>query len=78
MIYFNVEIQVTDDTATSAIYARESEADAVTAFHSSMASMRAAVDAGTITECTGMVINSYGGEIEKEHYMLPVEPEPEI
>ena len=71
MVYFNVEIQVTDETATPAIYARESKEEAVTAFHSAMASMRAAVDAGTLTECTGMVINSFGGTEVSEHYKLP-------
>lgn len=71
MTFFNIEIQVTEDSVSQAIYARISKEEAVTAFHSSMASMRAAVDAGTLTECTGMVINSWGGTEVSEHYTLP-------
>lgn len=71
MTYFNIEIQVDGESVTQAIYARESKEAAITAFHSSMASMRDAVDAGTLTECTGMVINSWGGTEVSEHYALP-------
>ena len=77
MKYFNVEIQVTGETATAAIYARNSRDDAITNFHTSMASMRAAVDAGTLDEATGLVINAWGG-IEtpySEHYSITPEPE---
>ena len=77
MKYFNVEIQIKDDVATTAIYARASKDEAITSFHTSMASMRAAVDAGNLDEATGLVLNSWGG-IETpyiEHYMKVEEPE---
>ena len=79
MKYFNVEIQIKDNVATTAIFARESKDEAVTSFHTSMASMRAAVDAGNLDEATGLVLNSYGG-IETpymEHYMKAEEPQSE-
>jgi len=76
MTYFNIEMQVKDDVATPAIYARASKDEAVTNFHMSMASMRAAVDAGTLDEATGLVINSWGGiEVPYvEHYMKEAVP----
>ena len=65
MFYYNVEIQVSEnagtETSSQAIYLRENEDDAITAWHTSMASMRAAVDAGTLKEATGFVLNSWGG-----------------
>ena len=76
MTYFNIEMQVKDNVATPAIYARASKDEAITSFHTSMASMRAAVDQGTLDEATGLVINSWGG-IETpyaEHYMKEEAP----
>lgn len=78
--YFNLEIQIKDDVATSAIYARSSQEDAITNFHTSMSSMRTAVDAGTIDEATGLVINSEGSVDQNhcERYAKPVPaPAPE-
>jgi len=81
MLWYNVEIQVTEnegvETSTQVINARESEEAAITAWHGSMSSMRASVDAGTLKEATGFVVNSWGGKDERysEHYMKP-EPAP--
>lgn len=76
--YFNIEIQIDPEgVATAAIYKRDGRDVAITNFHNSMASMRLAVDSGTLKEVTGMVINSWGG-VESpycEHYYIPV-PEP--
>ena len=70
--YSTVEIQVMNDGSTAqAIYDRGAELqDAITAWHSTMASMRASVDAGTIAEGTCFVVNSWGSEVSpySEHY----------
>jgi len=78
MTYFNIEIQESNGTATAAIYARANKDEAVTNFHTSMASMRAAVDAGTLDGATGAVINSWGGTEQPyvEHYEGNTEPKP--
>ena len=79
MKYFNIEIQEANGAAQAAIYARASKDEAVTSFHTSMASMRTAVDQGNLDGATGIVLNSYGG-IETphvEHYERGVQPEPE-
>ena len=78
MKYFNIEIQETNGVAAAAIYGRDSKDEAVTSFHTSMASMRAAVDQGNLSGATGMVINQYGG-VETpyiEYYVKSVSPTP--
>lgn len=76
MKYFNIEIQTTNGTTAQAIYARASKEEAVIAFHNSMASMRTAVDAGTLDACTGLVLNEWGGVEQpyQEHYERAAEP----
>lgn len=80
MRYFNVEIQETKESASAAIYEATSKDAAISAFHTSMASMRASVDAGTLTAATGLVINSWGGVEDpyKEHYEKQEQPESEV
>jgi len=80
MKYFSIEIQTMEDGTTSAaIYDRgEDINDAIIANHNALASMRTAVDAGTLQACTGLVINTKGGvEVPREYYekvATPVEP----
>ena len=72
MKYYIVEIQISpEDASTQAIYEVTGGIDAaVTAWHGSMNSMRTAVDAGTLKEATGFILNSWGGVDPKynEHY----------
>ena len=71
MKYFTIEIQKMEDGTTSAaIYDRGEELnDAVIANHNALASMRTAVDAGTLTSCMGLVMNEQGGvEVPREFY----------
>ena len=75
MLYFNVEIQIKDGVATTGIYARTNLDDAVTKFYQSMSLLRTAVDEGTLDEDTGMVINSFGGVEEVNHYSKVLLPE---
>lgn len=79
MKYFNVEIQTTGATTAQSIYARASKEEAVIAFHNSMASMRTAVDNGTLDGCTGLVLNEWGGVEQpyQEHYERAAESAPE-
>jgi len=76
MTFFNVEIQTTNGVTAQAIYARESKEAAIIAHHNSMASMRTAVDAGTLDACTGLVLNEWGGVEQpyQEHYEKASEP----
>ena len=71
--YSNVEIQINaDGTTTQSILDSGTDIeDAKTAYYNSMWSMRSAVDAGTIAECTGFIVNSWGS-VEmpySEHYV---------
>ena len=71
MKYFSIEIQTMEDGSTSAaIYERGDDLnDAIIANHTALASMRTAVDAGTLKACTGLVMNEKGGvEVPREFY----------
>lgn len=80
MKYFTIEIQIMEDGTTSAaIYDRGDDInDAIIANHNALASMRTAVDAGTLKACAGLVMNEQGGvEVPREYYgkeNTPVEP----
>lgn len=70
MKHFNIEIQITGETATAAIYDRGANLnDAVIANHTALASMRTSVDEGTLDSCAGLVINEKGEvEVKPEYY----------
>ena len=71
MKYFTIEIQIPETgDPTAAIYNRgENKNDAIVANHTALASMRTAVDAGTLAACCGLVINEQGGnEVKPEYY----------
>ena len=77
--YFTIEIQIDNSgNATCSIFKRDSRDAAITNFHSTMASMRASVDAGNLKSATGIVINSRGGiESPYDEYYYASAPEPE-
>ena len=82
MRYFSVEIQIQNDqehTPSVAIFDRGEDKEAArTVNHTTLASMRAAVDGGTLLSCSSMVINEKCGvEIPSEYYAkeaAPAEP----
>lgn len=70
MKWFKIEFQTTvngeQETVTPLVSEGMSQEDAVTDFHTAMASLRASVDAKTLTEATCMVVNSWGG-VDEDH-----------
>lgn len=74
MKYFKLEMQITENEGQEVVTPLISNAldreDAITNFHTSMGSLRASVDQGTLKEATCCVINSWGN-VEmpySEHY----------
>ena len=77
--WFKLEIQITESGVAVLAGDAGEKNTAVTDFHSAMASLRAAVDAGTLQGATCMVLNTLGGTdpTHCEHYPdNVVEPEP--
>ena len=79
MRYFSVEIQIQNDqehTPAVAIFDRgEDKEQARTINHTTLSSMRTAVDNGTLLSCSSMVINEKCGvEIPREYYAKDAAP----
>ena len=78
--YFKLEIQITENGVSLLPGDAKTKDAAITEYYSALASLRTAVDAGSLEGATCMVINTLGGVDPKycEHYPdNVVTPEPE-
>lgn len=74
-MYYVVSIQIMkDDTQAQSIFAYESLEDALSAYHSTMASNYLST---TLKSCSCMVCNEICGVIKTEYNIFDVKPEPQ-